>query len=67
VKRSITKRGSKLGRWILTQAVHAATKKKKSVLRDFYETKKTVIGTGKAIIALARKTITIIWHLIVND
>ncbi|QVV87572.1 IS110 family transposase [Methanospirillum sp. J.3.6.1-F.2.7.3] len=67
VKRSITKRGSKLGRWILTQAAHAATKKKKNVLRDFYEAKKTVIGTGKAIMALARKMITIIWHLIVNN
>ena len=29
VKRSITKRGLKLGRWILTQAAHAAARKKK--------------------------------------
>jgi hypothetical protein len=67
MKRSITKRGSRLGRWILTQAAHAAAKSRNNVLRDFYLLKKAVIGTGKAIIALARKMATIIWHLIVND
>lgn len=67
VKRSITKRGSRLARWILIQAAHAAAKARKNVLRDWYEAKKAVIGTGKAIVALARKMATIIWHLIVND
>ena len=66
VKQSITKRGSRYARWILTQAAHAAAKARKNVLRDWYEAKKAVIGAGKAIIALARKMITIIWHLIVN-
>ena len=67
VKQSITKRGSRYARWIITQAAHAAAKARKNVLRDWYEAKKAVIGTGKAIIALSRKMITIIWHLIVND
>ncbi len=67
MKRSITKRGSRLARWIMTQIAHAATRSRENVLRDWYETKKPIIGAGKAIIGLSRKMITIIWHLIVND
>lgn len=67
VKCSITKRGSRLARWILIQAAHAAARTRDTVLRDWYEAKKAVIGAGKAIVGLARKMITIIWHLIVND
>ncbi len=66
-RRSITKRGSRLGRWILVQVAHAAAKRKISIFFDFYESKKEVIGKGKTTIALARKIITIIWHLITND
>jgi transposase len=66
-KRSITKRGSRLARWILIQVAHAAAKKKDSVFFDFYEGKKDIIGKGKAAVAIARKIITIVWHLIVND
>ena len=66
-KRSITKRGSRLARWILIQVAHAAAKKKDSVFFDFYEEKKDIIGKGKTAVALARKIITIVWHLIVND
>lgn len=67
VKCAITKRGSRIARWIITQVAHGAVKTRKNVFREWYEVKKAVIGTGKAIIALARKMITIIWHLIVND
>jgi transposase len=66
-KRSITKRGSRTLRWILIQIAHAAAKKKTSIFYDFYAFKKEIIGKGKAAVALARKIITIIWHLIVND
>lgn len=66
-KRSITKRGSILARWVLIQVAHAAAKKKDSIFFDFYETKKDIIGKGKSAVALARKIITIVWHLIVND
>jgi hypothetical protein len=66
-KRSITKRGSRLARWILIQVAHAAAKKKDSVFFDFYTAKKDIIGKGKTAVALARKIIAIVWHLVVND
>lgn len=34
---------------------------------DFYETKKDIIGKGKTAVALARKIVTIVWHLIVSN
>jgi hypothetical protein len=46
---------------------HAAAKKKDSVFFDFYETKKGIIVKGKTAVALARKNITIIWHLMANN
>ncbi len=63
----ITKRGSKVARWILTQIAQAAAKKKNSKLKEFFNRKKKSIGHAKAIIALARKITTIIWHLIINN
>ena len=63
----ITKRGSKVARWILTQIAQAAARKKNSKLKEFFNRKKKSIGHAKAIIALARKIATIIWHLIKND
>jgi len=63
----ITKRGSKVARWILTQIAQAAARKKNSKLKEFFNRKKQSIGHPKAIIALARKIATIIWHLITND
>lgn len=64
---SITKRGSRLARWILIQAAHAAVKARDNDLKTFYLGKKDVIGTGKAIVSVARKMVIIIWHLLVND
>ena len=63
----ITKRGSKVARWILTQIAQAAARTKNSRLKEFFNRKKKSIGHAKAIIALARKITTIIWHLITND
>lgn len=63
---SITKRGPWLARWILSQVAHAAARKKGSVFHDYYNERKGRIGTGKALVALARKIITIAWHLVVN-
>ena len=63
----ITKRGSKVTRWILTQIAQAAARKKNSKLKEFFNRKKKSIGHAKAIIALARKIATIIWHLVTND
>jgi len=42
-------------------------KTKNSKLKEFFNRKKKSIGHSKAIIALARKIATIIWHLITND
>ncbi len=67
VRAGITKRGSKEVRWAMTQAAHAVTRKKGSRFRDFYEGKKDRLGAPKTIIALARKMLTIAWHLVVND
>lgn len=63
----ITKRGSKVARWILTQIAQAAARTKNSKMKEFYLRKKDSLGFGKTIIALARKIVTIIWHLITND
>jgi len=63
----ITKRGSKVARWILTQIAQSAARKKNSKLKEFFNRKKKSIGFAKAIIALARKIATIIWQLITND
>ncbi len=64
---SITKRGSKTARWILIQAAHAAVRARDNDLKTFYLGKKEVIGAGKSIVGVARKMITIIWHLLTND
>ena len=63
----ITKRGSKEARWILTQIAQAAARTKNSRLKEFFNRKKKSIGHSKAIIALARKIATIIWHLITKE
>ena len=63
----ITKRGSKVARWILTQVAQAAARNNGSKLKEFFDRKKKSIGHSKSIIALARKIATIIWHLITND
>lgn len=64
---SITKRGSKIARWILIQAAHAAVKSRDNDLKTFYSSKKDIIGAGKAIVSVARKMVVIIWHLLTND
>lgn len=61
----ITKQGSKWLRWILTQCAHASVKSSKSHrLKRFYLRIQKKRGTQKAITATARKTLTIIWHLL---
>jgi transposase len=64
---SITKRGSKMARWILVQAAHAAVRARDNDLKTFYLGKRDVIGTGKSIVSVARKMVIIIWHLLIND
>ena len=64
---AITKRGSKTARWILVQCAHAAARTLNTRFADFYKRKVGSIGFGKAVVAIARKIVTIMWHLMIND
>ena len=46
----ITKKGSKVARWILIQISQAASRKKNSKLKEFFNRKMKSIGHAKAII-----------------
>ena len=61
----ITKRGSKLGRTALVQSALMA-QRYSPYLRQFYERIKAKKGAGKAIIALARKFLGIIYRTLKN-
>jgi transposase len=61
----ITKRGSKLGRTTLVQCALIA-QRYSPYLKRYYEKIKTRRGTGKAIIALARKLLGIIYRTLKN-
>jgi transposase len=62
----ITKHGSKLGRTTLVQCTLVA-KRYSPYLRRYYERIKNHRGTGKAIIATARKFLGIIYNTLKND
>ena len=62
----ITKRGSKLGRTVLVQCAMIA-KRYSSYLSTYYERIKMRRGTGKAIIALARKFLGIIYRTLKDN
>jgi transposase len=62
----ITKRGSKLGRTALVQCALIA-QRYSPYLKRFYERIKARRGTGKAIIALARKLLGIIYRTLKNN
>jgi transposase len=62
----ITKRGSKLGRTALVQCALIA-KRFSPYLANYYDRIRTRRGTGRAIIALARKLLGIIYHTLKNN
>ncbi len=62
----ITKRGSKLGRTALVQCALIA-QRYSPYLNKFYEKTKARRGTGKAIIALARKLLGIVYRTLKNN
>lgn len=65
---NITKQGSKWLRWILTQCTHGAIKSRKSNrCKRFYIRLAARRGKQKAIVATARKMLTIIWYLLVKN
>jgi transposase len=63
---SITKQGSKHVRRMLVQVAHAISRTKNSRLRSFFLRIKSKKGTKVAIVALARKVLCILHHLLVN-
>jgi transposase len=63
----ITKHGSKHLRWILVQVAHAASKKIGSKLRKFFLRTSARRGVNIAIVALARKILCILHHLLMNQ
>lgn len=62
----ITKRGNKLGRTTLVQCALIA-KRYSPYLSDYYERIKSRRGSGKAIIAMARKFLNLIYYTLKND
>jgi transposase len=64
---SITKQGSKHIRWILVQVAQAAAKKRGSKLRKFFLRVKARKGHNVAVVALARKILSILHHLLINQ
>lgn len=60
----ITKKGNKIARTTLVQDALAMLKQKNGPLKGFYNSVKYRSGTGKAIIALARKICTIMFVLL---
>lgn len=61
----ITKRGSKHLRWILAEVAQSAIKvKRRTKLKIFFQRIKSRQGFNKAIVALARKILCILHHLL---
>jgi len=63
---SITKQGSKHIRRMLVQVAHAISRTKNSVLNRFFLKIKAKKGAKKAAVALARKLLCILHHLLIN-
>jgi transposase len=63
---SITKMGSKWLRRVMVEVAHSAVMVRDSKLRLFYLRVKDRKGAKTAIVAVARKMLSIIWHLLVN-
>ncbi len=63
---SITKQGSKHVRRMLVQVAHAISRTKNSLLKRFFLRIQAKKGTKKAAVALARKLLCILHHLLIN-
>jgi len=66
VTERITKRGSKHLRWILVQAAQTASRAKDMMFSRFFRRITCRRGLNKAVFALARKILGILWHLLMN-
>jgi len=63
---SITKQGSRHIRWILVELAHIAIRSPGRI-KSFFERLMPKKGYKKTIVAVARKMLRIIWHLLVHD
>jgi transposase len=64
---SITKQGSKWLRWSMVEAAHVAVRVRDSRFRALFLRVQAKKGKKTAYVAVARKMLTVIWHLLVND
>ena len=63
---SITKQGSRHIRWILVELAHVAIRSPGRI-KSVFERLMPKKGYKKAIVAVARKMLRIVWHLLVHD
>lgn len=63
---SITKQGSRHIRWILVELAHVAIRSPGRI-KSFFERLMPKKGYKKAIVAVARKMLRVVWHLLVHD
>jgi transposase len=63
---SITKQGSVWLRWSMVEVAHAAVRVRDSKFRAFFMRVRAKKGNKTAYVAVARKMLTIVWHLLVN-
>jgi len=63
---SITKHGSRHIRWILVQVARVIARGRNSKLKRFFSRVKAKKGSNVAVVALARKVLCILHHLLIN-
>jgi transposase len=63
---SITKQGNKWLRWNMVEVAHAAVRVRDSKFRALFLRVRAKKGNKTAYVAVARKMLTVIWHLLVN-
>lgn len=63
---SITKQGSKWLRWNMVEVAHGAVRMRDSKFRALFLRVMAKKGKKTAYVAVARKILTVIWHLLVN-
>jgi len=63
---SITKQGSSWLRWNMVEVAHCAVRMRNSRFRAFFLRVRAKKGNQTAYVAVARKMLTVIWHLLVN-
>ena len=63
---SITKQGSVWLRWSMVEVAHAAVRVRDSKFRALFLRVRAKKGSKTAYVAVARKMLTVVWHLLVN-